>query len=214
MAKGPDVQLAHVGIYVADIRKMEAFYTRFFNFTVTDRGMLGQTELVFLSRNPDEHHQLVLASGRPLPLGFNVVNQISFRVASLGDLRTLHARLADEPVTEIRPVSHGNAWSVYFKDPEGSRVELYLDTPWYVSQPFREPLDLGQIRRGDPRKRPSGCAAPRPASGPTPIGAPTSRAAWASRTSNARPNRTERHRGQRARPICASQNTSQSDRQE
>ncbi|HVO14164.1 MAG TPA: VOC family protein [Alphaproteobacteria bacterium] len=144
MAKGPDVQLAHVGIYVADIRKMAAFYTRFFNFTVTDRGTLGETELVFLSRDPDEHHQLVLASGRPLPLGFNVVNQISFRVASLDDLRTLHARLADEPVTEIRPVSHGNAWSVYFRDPEGNRIELYLDTPWYISQPFREPLDLSQ----------------------------------------------------------------------
>jgi catechol 2,3-dioxygenase len=144
MAKGPDVQLAHLGIYVTDIGKMEAFYTRFFNFTVTDRGMLGQTELVFLSRDPDEHHQLVLASGRPAELPFNVVNQISFRVASLDDLRTLHARLADEPVTEIRPVSHGNAWSVYFRDPEGNRIELYLDTPWYISQPFREPLDLGQ----------------------------------------------------------------------
>ena len=144
MAKGPDVQLAHVGIYVADIRKMEAFYTRFFNFTVTDRGMLGQTELVFLSRDPDEHHQLVLASGRPAELQFNIVNQISFRVASLDDLRTLHARLADEPVTEIRPVSHGNAWSVYFRDPEGNRIELYLDTPWYINQPFREPLDLSQ----------------------------------------------------------------------
>lgn len=144
MSKGPNVQLAHVGIYVADLDRMAAFYTRFFDFTVTDRGVLGATEIVFLSRNPDEHHQLVLASGRPTPLGFNVVNQISFRVASLDDLRRLHARLADEPVTEIRPVSHGNAWSVYFKDPEGNRIELYLDTPWYVSQPFREPLDLSQ----------------------------------------------------------------------
>jgi len=144
MAKGPDVRLAHVGIYVTDIRKMEAFYTRFFNFTVTDRGMLSQTELVFLSRDPDEHHQLVLATGRPANLSFNIVNQISFRVPSLGDLRTLHARLADEPVSEIRPVSHGNAWSVYFRDPEGTRLELYLDTPWYINQPIREPLDLSQ----------------------------------------------------------------------
>jgi catechol 2,3-dioxygenase-like lactoylglutathione lyase family enzyme len=144
MAKGPDVQLAHVGIFVADIRRMEAFYTRFFDFTVTDRGVLGPTELVFLSRDPKEHHQLVLASGRPAELPFNIVNQISFRVASLDDLRTLHARLADEPVTEIRPGSHGNAWSVYFRDPEGNRLELYLDTPWYINQPFREPLDLSQ----------------------------------------------------------------------
>ena len=142
MARDPDVQLAHVGIYVTDIARMEAFYTRLFKFTVTDRGKFGETDLVFLSRDPGEHHQFVLASGRPADLRFNVINQISFRVPSLGDLRTLHARLADEPVTEIQPVSHGNAWSIYFRDPEGNRVELYLDTPWYVSQPFREPLDL------------------------------------------------------------------------
>ena len=143
MAAGPNARLAHIGFYVPDIAKMEAFYTRFFNFTVTDRGMLGQTELVFLSADPDEHHQVVLASGRPAGLPFNVINQLSFRVASLGDLRAFHTRLADEPISEIRPVSHGNAWSVYFRDPEGNRIELYLDTPWYVSQPFREPLDLG-----------------------------------------------------------------------
>jgi catechol 2,3-dioxygenase-like lactoylglutathione lyase family enzyme len=144
MAKGPDVRLAHVGIYVTDLRKMEAFYTRFFSFTVNDRGKLGDIDIVFLSRDPDEHHQLILATGRPSEASFSVINQISFRVQSLGDLRTMHARLAGEPVTDIRPISHGNAWSVYFKDPEGNRLELYLDTPWYVSQPFREPLDLTQ----------------------------------------------------------------------
>lgn len=43
-------------------------------------------QLVFLSRDPNEHHQLVLASGRPAesnPPGFNVINQISLRVPDL-----------------------------------------------------------------------------------------------------------------------------------
>jgi catechol-2,3-dioxygenase len=39
-------------------------------------------------------------------------------------------------------VTHGNAVSVYFRDPEGNRVELFCDTPWYVTQPVREPVDL------------------------------------------------------------------------
>ena len=33
------------------------------------------------------------------------------------------------------PVTHGNAVSVYFKDPEGNGIEIFCDTPWHVPQP-------------------------------------------------------------------------------
>jgi catechol 2,3-dioxygenase-like lactoylglutathione lyase family enzyme len=143
----PGIAFSHIGIYVADPAVMEDFYTVQFGFTVTDRGRLdtprGPVDLVFLSRDPDEHHQLVLASGRPRELPFNVINQLSFRVDGLAGLRALHARIAADPrVTEIAPVTHGNAVSVYFRDPEGNRIELFFDTPWYVTQPLREPIDL------------------------------------------------------------------------
>jgi catechol-2,3-dioxygenase len=39
-------------------------------------------------------------------------------------------------------VSHGTTWSVYFRDPEGNRLELFADTPWHVAQPLRFPIDL------------------------------------------------------------------------
>jgi catechol-2,3-dioxygenase len=142
----PRISFSHFGLYAADLAKLEDFYTRFMGFTVTDRGALevpgGKVDLVFLSRDPREHHQIVLASGRPAELPFNVVNQLSFRVDSLADLRALHERLQREPVTQISPVSHGNALSVYFRDPEGNRVELFVDTPWYVTQPLRIPFDF------------------------------------------------------------------------
>lgn len=138
----PDLAFSHIGLYVTDIRRMEDFYTRFLGFTVTDHGHLGPVDLVFLSRDPRENHQVVLASGRPPTLAFNTINQISFRVPDLAALRTFHAGLAKEAVSEVMPVSHGNALSIYFRDPEGNRIELFLDTPWYVDQPCREPLDL------------------------------------------------------------------------
>ena len=40
------------------------------------------------------------------------------------------------------PITHGNALSVYFRDPEKNRVELLIDTPWYVPQPYRVPYDI------------------------------------------------------------------------
>ena len=68
----------------------------------------------------------------------------SLRVDSLGTLRELYQGLKDEPVEILGPISHGNALSVYFRDPEGNRVELLIDTPWYVPQPHRVPVDIMQ----------------------------------------------------------------------
>lgn len=139
----PEFAFSHMGMFVADVARMEDFYTRLLGFTVTDRGNLGSTKLVFLSRDPREHHQIVLASGKPDGLPFNPINQISFRMANFSGLREMHRRLAAEKVRELHPVSHGNALSVYFLDPEGNRIELFVDTPWYVQQPLRVPLDMG-----------------------------------------------------------------------
>jgi catechol-2,3-dioxygenase len=137
----PEFSFSHMGMFASDIARMEDFYTRVLGFAVTDRGKLGSTSLVFLSRDPREHHQIVLASGRP-PAGFNTINQISFRMADFAGLREMHRRLLAEKVAELAPVSHGNALSVYFKDPEGNRIELFVDTPWYVEQPVRVPMDM------------------------------------------------------------------------
>jgi catechol-2,3-dioxygenase len=131
-----------MGMFVADIARMADFYTRLLGFSVTDRGRLSTYELVFLSRDPREHHQIVLVSGRPADLPFNPINQVSFRMAEFAGLREMHRRLVAEEVRELHPVSHGNALSVYFLDPEGNRIELFVDTPWYVAQPLRIPMDM------------------------------------------------------------------------
>lgn len=142
----PPASLAfsHVGIFVREMAAMERFYTEALGLLVTDRGDLPTGSLVFLSRDPGEHHQLVLCTGRPEEARFTTVNQLSFRVASLTELRDVHALLADSGATDIQPVNHGISWSVYARDPEGNRVELFVDTPWYVPQPLREPLDLSR----------------------------------------------------------------------
>lgn len=136
--------LSHVGVFVIDMARMVDFYTRFLGFAVSDRGATPNGEIVFMTRDPREHHQLVMATGRPAELQFNIINQISFRVDSLGTLRELCTGLKDEAVGAITPVTHGNALSVYFRDPEKNRVELLIDTPWYVPQPCRIPVDLFQ----------------------------------------------------------------------
>ena len=142
----PGFCFSHFGMYVTDIARMEDFYTRLLDFTVTDRGQLpgpnGPMDLVFLSRDPDEHHQIVLIAGRPDAAGFNPINQISLKADDLGTLRAMLHTLQREGLPGITPVTHGNAVSIYVPDPEGNRLELYVDLPWYVSQPLRLPVDL------------------------------------------------------------------------
>lgn len=144
----PSLAFSHMGFYVRDLPLMEDFYSRVLGFTVTDRGELptpkGKVGLVFLSRDPNEHHQIVLATGRPEDLPFNVINQISFRVHGVEALRHFHQALKGEKVSEVSPVTHGNAISIYFRDPEGNRIELFFDTPWYCAQPCRETVDFSR----------------------------------------------------------------------
>jgi catechol-2,3-dioxygenase len=142
MTSVPEFSFSHMGMFVADAARMEDFYTRVLGFAVTDRGLLGSISLIFLSRDPKEHHQIVLASGRPPEAGFNPINQISFRMADFAGLREMHRRLQEERVADLAPVSHGNALSVYFRDPEKNRIELFVDTPWHVQQPVRIPMDM------------------------------------------------------------------------
>src|SRR5688572_31505041 len=89
----PVLTFSHVGIWVTDLEGMKDFYTDVLGFVMTDRGPIGDTELVFLSQNPSDHHQIVLAKGRPADLGFTTVNQISFKMDSLASPKPMHADL-------------------------------------------------------------------------------------------------------------------------
>jgi catechol 2,3-dioxygenase len=137
------LRMSHIGLYVHDLPKMEEFYTRVLGFTVTDRGKVRGADIVFTSWDPKDHHQVALVSGRPQELAFNHINQISFRVVSVEDLQGIWRRIKDRPdVSDLRPMDHGNAWSLYFRDPEGNRLEVFCDTDWYIEQPCLEDLDL------------------------------------------------------------------------
>lgn len=139
------LSFSHVGIHVHDLAMMRDFYKRMFGFVETDSSVFKGRAICFLTRDPADHHQIVLVEGRTADADALMLNQISLRAGSLDDLRTMAARLQDEPgVSDLTPLSHGNAWSIYFRDPEGNRIEIFVDSPWYVAQPFGEPLDLSK----------------------------------------------------------------------
>lgn len=136
-------QLSHAGMWVRDMAQMESFYTRILGFTVTDRGFVERYNghITFMSNDPSMHHQVIIAEGRPADVP-STINQLSFTVNSLSELRVMYRRVVEEGVENLLPRNHGNAWSVYFDDPEGNNIEVYLDSPFHVPQPFGEYLDF------------------------------------------------------------------------
>ena len=136
------LRFSHVGLFVTDMGAMVEFYRGILGFIVTDQGRLGEAALTFLSRDAREHHQIVLVEGRPAGLPDRIVNQVSFRVDTLPELLAFWRRVREAAPRELIPITHGNAWSIYFRDPEGNRVEVFADTPWHVTQPVREVIDL------------------------------------------------------------------------
>jgi catechol 2,3-dioxygenase len=133
-------RLSHVGLYVRDVPKMIEFYTKVLGFVVSDGAEDGR--ITFLSRNPSDHHQVVLVRGRETAPETLMVQQVSFNVATLANVQKAYRRVKEAGCDAIRPVSHGNAWSVYFRDPEGNQIEMFCDTPWYVPQPCGFKIDL------------------------------------------------------------------------
>ena len=100
-------QLSHCGVYARDIDRMVAFYTETIGLVVSDRGISSRgSELAFMTAAPGHHHQFVVVSGRA-PEGVSTVNQLSFKVTGLDQLKEVHRRVRDSGVTEIRKTSHG-----------------------------------------------------------------------------------------------------------
>ena len=109
--------------------------------------MIGWYETVFDARvqyqNPalafltfdDEHHRFAFAnmsvinpSGAAGELAAGIgVNHVGYTYASLGDLLETYARLKELGVAPYWRVHHGVTLSLYYRDPDGNRMEFQVD---------------------------------------------------------------------------------------
>src|SRR5213080_3968644 len=98
-------RLSHVGLYVHDVPKMIDFYTKVLGFVVSDGAEDGR--ITFLSRNPSDHHQVVLVRGRATDTEVPMVQQVSFNVATLANVQRAYRKVTEAGCQGIRPTSHG-----------------------------------------------------------------------------------------------------------
>ena len=139
-------RLGHVGLHVTDLERAKEFYRDVVGLQITDEDP--HIGMVFMSTQPkEEHHELLLCSGRNAPRDAMVVQQVSFRCNSLEDIRQYHQRFQERNVPIEYEVHHGNAVAIYFYDPDGNRCEVYWNTGLEARQPYLQRVDLD--RSGD-----------------------------------------------------------------
>ena len=134
---------SHAVLYVKDQEKMLDFYTNTLGFNISDRGPLAENapEIVFMSQDPEEHHQIAMIQTRTDEAPSNSVNHFAFRTESFDNVKALNGKLTAMDGIKIMPLSHGNTLSIYFNDPEGNGIEVFWDTPWHIAQPQGKPWD-------------------------------------------------------------------------
>jgi len=120
-------QLGHVHLKVRDLHRAIDFYTRFLDLEVTEN-VAGQ--FAFLSGN-SMHHEIALQqvgidAPRPQPSSTGLYH-VAFEVADKESFTTVYRNLTEAEIP-VYSVDHLISWALYFKDPDGNGLEIYVDT--------------------------------------------------------------------------------------
>jgi hypothetical protein len=74
-----------------------------------------------------------------------VFAHIAFKVSSLAEFRSIHARVVEKNIPIKLVFNHRLSFGFYFDDPDGNMIEVYWPTgDLSCTQPYAELLDLSQ----------------------------------------------------------------------
>ncbi|MGH7897809.1 MAG: VOC family protein [Candidatus Binatia bacterium] len=118
-------KLAHVVLRTARFRETRDWY-----LTVLSAEVAFENDDVAFLRYDDEHHRLgiINAPDAPAPAKDAAgVEHVSFTFDRLEDLLATYLRLKQGGIVPFWPIIHGPTVSLYYRDPDGGKVELQYD---------------------------------------------------------------------------------------
>jgi len=124
-------KFAHIVYRTRRFEEMIEWYERVFEGKVCHRDPV----IAFLTYD-DEHHRVALINLSVLdPAGGNTavradvgVDHVAYTYANLGDLLDTYRRLRQRGIEPYWPIRHGPTLSLYYKDPDGNRLEFQVDS--------------------------------------------------------------------------------------
>jgi catechol-2,3-dioxygenase len=178
-------KFAHIVYRTRRFEEMVKWYERVFEAKVQYKN----PALAFLTYD-DEHHRFAFANLQVLDPGAKAsggksdvgVDHVAYTYGSLRDLVDTYSRLKKEGIKPYWPIRHGPTLSLYYKDPDGNRLEFqvdcfataeeanaYMQGEAFSSNPIGVTFDpdelVDQFRKGVPERQ----LLARPEAAPTPI---------------------------------------------
>jgi catechol 2,3-dioxygenase len=138
---GPQL-VGHVHLKVRLLHRAVDFYTDILGLSVTDR----HSDYAFLSFGERHHDVALQAVGEDAPAPGPGVGlyHAAFEVEELSTLSEIADRLRERD-TAFSPIDHGISKTLYFDDPDGNGLEVYVDTratnDHYEWEGTNEPFD-------------------------------------------------------------------------
>lgn len=118
-------KFAHAVLRTNKFRQMVDWYK-----TVLMARVVFENEMLAFMTYDDEHHRLAIAAfpgivdRAPNSAG---LDHLAYTYSSLGDLVATYERLKAAGITPAAPINHGLTLSMYYRDPDGNKVELQID---------------------------------------------------------------------------------------
>jgi len=137
----PDTGIRHVGLHATNPAASAEFYKDVLGMEIvggsTPDHPLGAS--AFLSSRPDEESHDIALFANP------EAAHIAFKVSSLAEFRSFHARVVEKNIPIKFVFNHRVSFAFYFNDPDGNMIEVYWSTgDLSQRQPYAERLDLSQ----------------------------------------------------------------------
>ncbi len=140
----PPVKFAHVVLKTKRIGEQVAWYE-----TVLGARAVFRNDFIAFLTYDDEHHRIALVQNPGLadaPENAVGLEHFAYTFQSLGDLLQTYKRLAAKGITPFWCVNHGPTTSLYYRDPDGNRIELQVDNfsdvemlnGWFKTGAFRK----------------------------------------------------------------------------
>jgi catechol-2,3-dioxygenase len=154
----PPSKLAHVVFQTNRIKELREWYCT----VLGGRVIYENPHLSFVSYD-EEHHRVAFVDFAPLSARDSQtelmvksseqpgLHHVAFTFASLGEFLDNYVRLRDRDIRPFFCVNHGPTTSMYYRDPDGNRVELQIDNfasaeegqAWMHSEAFdRNPIGV------------------------------------------------------------------------
>jgi catechol-2,3-dioxygenase len=119
-------KLAHFVLVTRDMRRLRDWY-----LTVLQGRVVYEDPILSFITYDDEHHRIAIGA---LPgveereAGLRVgLHHTAFTYRDLGALLFTYRRLKERGIVPFWTINHGPTMSMYYRDPDGNRIELQVD---------------------------------------------------------------------------------------